>query len=251
LKPTKVTDEQPFLAHWAVRRLGTGRGLGNQPGRPRGRLITPSATAEAVDGGDRVSGWWALASGCAHAQWSLVGVPLAQPDGQPEDALVLIPADELTIQDTWFAAGMRATASNTVVGEDVFVPTHRCLSLAEAIEGDYPTPLRDEPLYRGACVPTLALFLAGPQLGLAQAALDLVIEKAPKCAIIHTNYHSRVGVPTVRLSVARAAALVDSAELHAFRAAAEIDEAAHHGSTRDYVSGEPFPRPPTLRSRQP
>lgn len=199
-------------------------------------VLTPSATAVPVAGGYRVTGRWGWASGSAHAQWSLVGIPLPGPDGRTDEGLALIPAHELTIEDTWFVAGMRGTASNTLVAEDVFVPAYRCMSQSRAIQGDYPTPLRDEPLYRSAFIPVLALILAGPQLGLAQAALDLVIEKAPKRSITYTCYESQVSAPTVQLAVARAAALVDSAQLHAYRAAAEIDEAAYHDVYPDYTA---------------
>lgn len=41
---------------------------------------------------------------------------------------ILIPTSELAIEDTWFAAGMAATASNTFVANEVSptTPTSRC-----------------------------------------------------------------------------------------------------------------------------
>jgi alkylation response protein AidB-like acyl-CoA dehydrogenase len=198
-------------------------------------VFTPSATATEVDGGYRVSGRWGWASGSAHSQWALVGIPLTNPDGSPRDqGLVLIPMDQLTVEDTWFVAGMKGTASNTLVAQDVFVPAHRYLSVVQAIQGNPATPFTEERLYRSAFIPVAALILAGPQLGLAQAALDLVIEKAPKRTITYTFYENQVSAPTVQLAVAKAASLVDSAHLHAYRAAAEIDEAAFHDVLPDY-----------------
>lgn len=189
-------------------------------------VLAPSATVTPVDGGYRVTGSWGWASGSAHAQWALVGVPLDDDQG-----MVLIPMSDLTIKDTWFVAGMRGTASNTLVADDVFVPAHRYLSVVRAINGE---AFAGEGLYRSAFVPVAALVLAGPQLGLAQAALDLVLEKAPKRTISYTFYDTQVGAPTVQLAVAKAASLIDSAHLHAYRAAAEIDEAAARGIYPDY-----------------
>ncbi len=208
---------------------------GEDAGNRVAGVLTPSAEATVVEGGYLVSGSWSWASGCLHAQWALVGIPVPAAPGRPADqGLVLIPMSELAVDDTWFVAGMRGTGSNTLVADEVFVPSHRYLSVPEAIEGDYPTPYQEEALYRSAFVPAAALILVGPQLGLAQAALDLVLEKAPRRAITYTSYETQVEAPTVQLAVARAASLVDTAHLHAYRTAAEIDDAAHRGAYPGY-----------------
>ncbi|WP_028927304.1 acyl-CoA dehydrogenase family protein [Pseudonocardia acaciae] len=208
---------------------------GERPNNKVAGVLTPSGTARPVDGGYLVSGRWSYASGSAHAQWAVVGAPIVGADGEHTDqGLVLIPAAELRIEDTWFVTGMRGTASNTLVGEDVFVPAHRYLSAVKAIHGEVATPFTEEPLYRAAFVPVSALVLAAPQLGLATAALEFVLEKAPKRPMSATFYETQTSAPTVQLAVARAASLIDSAHLHAYRAAAEIDEAAHHGVFPDY-----------------
>ncbi|GAA2950150.1 hypothetical protein ACFQZ0_01225 [Streptomyces erythrogriseus] len=49
-----------------------------------------------------------------------------------EQAMLLVPASELRIEDTWRTAGMRGTASNTLIGRDVFVPQHRMMSVRAA-----------------------------------------------------------------------------------------------------------------------
>jgi 3-hydroxy-9,10-secoandrosta-1,3,5(10)-triene-9,17-dione monooxygenase len=166
---------------------------GEHPNNRVAGVFTPSGTATEVDAGYRVSGRWGWASGSAHSQWALVGIPLTNQDGSPRDqGLVLIPMDQLTVEDTWFVAGMKGTASNTLVAQDVFVPAHRYLSVVQAIQGNPATPFTEERLYRSAFIPVAALILAGPQLGLAQAALDLVIEKVPKRTITYTFYENQV-----------------------------------------------------------
>ena len=198
-------------------------------------VVTPSGTAVSVDGGFRVSGRWAPASGCTHADWAVLGVVRPDAEGTPDAVgIVLAPMSELTMKDTWFVTGMRGTASNTLLGEDLFVPAHRFLSVPDGVEGRYATPFTDEALYRAPFVPAAALVLTGPQLGLAEAAVDLLAERAPKRALTMTSYTSQAEAPTVQFAAANAASLADSAQLHAYRAAADMDEAARAGVVPDY-----------------
>ncbi|MDQ0808532.1 3-hydroxy-9,10-secoandrosta-1,3,5(10)-triene-9,17-dione monooxygenase [Streptomyces sp. B3I7] len=189
-------------------------------------VVTPMGTAEVVEGGYRVSGRWSPASGCAHADWAILGVRRPDAEGTADGVgIVLVPMPELTVEDTWFVTGMRGTASNTLVGEDVFVPAHRFHSVPDAVEGRYATPFTDEALYRAPFVPVTALVLTGPQLGLATAAVDILLDRAPQRGLTLTSYSIQAEAPTIQLAAAHAASLADSAHLHAFRAAADIDEA--------------------------
>ena len=198
-------------------------------------VVTPTGTAHVVDGGYRVSGRWAPASGCAHADWAVLGVTRPDAEGTSDAVgIVLAPMSELAVEDTWFVTGMRGTASNTLVGEDLFVPAHRFHSVPDAVEGRYATPFTDEALYQAPFVPAAALVLTGPQLGLAAAAVDLLAERAPKRALTMTNYATQAEAPTVQIAAANAASLADSAQLHAYRAAADLDEAARAGVFPDY-----------------
>jgi len=207
------------------------------PGNRIAGVLAPSAEAATVDGGYRLTGSWGWASGCLHAQWAVVGLPVPDEHGEIVDqGLALVPMTDLSIEDTWYVAGMRGTGSNTLVARDVFVPQHRVISIPAAIQGRYATEHTDEVLYRSAFVPVAALVLAGPQLGLAQAALDLVIEKAPKRAVSYTFYDAQTDAPTFQLAVAKAASLVDAAHLFAYRAAADIDQAAVDGVYPDYAA---------------
>ena len=77
----------------------------------------------------------------------------------------IVPMSDVTIEDTWYTAGMRASGSNCIVGNEVFVPEHRLMDLMAAVRGEYPTEFKDEASYRAAFVPLAALILVGP-LGL-------------------------------------------------------------------------------------
>jgi 3-hydroxy-9,10-secoandrosta-1,3,5(10)-triene-9,17-dione monooxygenase len=200
-------------------------------------VLTPSLETRREDGGLVISGRWPWASGSLHATWGLVGALDKDAVGNvTEHVLALIPMSELTVEDTWFVAGMKATGSNTLVADELFVPDHRLLSVPKGIENEYPTEHKDEALYRSSFIPVLALILVGPQLGLARAARDLCIEKAPKRAISYTSFERQTDSVAFQLEVAKAAMKVDTAHLHAFRAAGDIDAAAARGDKLDYVT---------------
>mgnify|MGYP002620541335 FL=1 len=201
-------------------------------------VLAPAARVRAVDGGQVVSGSWGFASGSAHAQWAVLGIPVVDAAGaQVDQGLALIPMSELTVKDTWFVAGLRATASNTLVADEVFVPAHRILSVPKAVEGEYGTEHTGETLYRSAFVPVLALILVGPQIGMARAALDVVMETLTKRKpISYTFYEDSAAAPTTQLNLAEAVQLIDTAHLHAMRAAADIDEWASSAQYMDRLT---------------
>jgi alkylation response protein AidB-like acyl-CoA dehydrogenase len=198
-------------------------------------VLTPSSTARKVDGGWQVSGRWYFNSGSWWSTWAVLGVPLTDSDGAVVDqGLILVPAADLVIEDVWYVTGMRGTASNCLVATDVFVPGHRVMSVPAAIEGSYPTPFTDEPLFRSAFVPLLTLVLAGPQLGLGRAALDLVVDAAAKKPISYTFFETQAESTAFQLQMADAATKIDVAALLVDRAAADIDDAAARGEYLDY-----------------
>ncbi|MEU6444850.1 acyl-CoA dehydrogenase family protein [Streptomyces sp. NPDC047046] len=195
-------------------------------------VLAPTSTSRKVEGGWRVTGRWGFASGSLHAQWANLGIPLTDESGaQTDQGSALIPLTDLTIDDTWYVAGMRGTGSNTLVADDVFVPEHRVLSTTRGVVGDYPTEHKDEVLYRSAMVPVLALVLAGPQAGLAQAALEHVVASLGKGkGISYTFYEKAAEAPSTQIQLAEAAQLVDTARLHLLRAADDIDTWAASGT---------------------
>jgi alkylation response protein AidB-like acyl-CoA dehydrogenase len=200
-------------------------------------VLNPSADVQRVDGGYEVSGQWPWASGSWHADWALVGIVVPDEAGQPVDqALAFIPMSELSIKDTWFVAGMKGTGSNTIIADKVFVPEHRLHSVPQALQNEYATEHTDEALYRSSFIPVLTLILAGPQLGLGRAALRFVVDKAPKRGIAYTKFERQIDSTAFQLQIATAATLIDTAHLHAFRAAADIDTAAAAGEKLSYVS---------------
>ncbi|WP_103348882.1 acyl-CoA dehydrogenase family protein [Amycolatopsis sp. CA-128772] len=190
-------------------------------------VLAPTAETTKVDGGWRVTGRWYYNSGSWHADWAGLGVPLTDERGEVVDqGLVLIPRTDLGFEETWFVAGMRSSGSNCLIAEDVFVPEHRVMSVPPAIGGQYAVEEPEEDLYRAALVPVFTLVLAGPQLGLGRKALQIVQEKATRKAISYTSYVAQADSVGFQLQLAEAAMRIDTAHLHAHRAADDIDTAA-------------------------
>ena len=128
----------------------------------------------------------------------------------------------------WFVAGMKSSGSNCLIATDVFVPEHRVMLVPPAIEGTYATDCTEESPYRSALVPFLALILAGPQLGMGRKALEIVTAKAASKPISYTFYTAEADSVAFQLQVAQAAMMIDTAQLHAYRAADNIDNAARY-----------------------
>jgi 3-hydroxy-9,10-secoandrosta-1,3,5(10)-triene-9,17-dione monooxygenase len=187
--------------------------------------LAPHGTATSVDGGWRVTGRWPWASGSLHAEWAACGIMTPAGDhGLP--GLSLIPMSDVTIEDTWHMAGMQGTGSNTIVAKDVFVPAHRFLPYPDAFQGRYRTEHVDEVVYRVAFVPVTVLILIGSQLGIARAALDYVTANASARGVTHTMFTKQRESAGFQMLLAEAAMKVDTAFLHAFRAADDLDAAA-------------------------
>jgi len=199
-------------------------------------VLTPSCESVKVDGGFRVTGRWFYNSGSWHSSWAILGFPIVNADGEMIDqGLALIPFADLSIEETWFVAGMSSTGSNCLIAADVFVPEHRIMSGLQALGGQYPTGRADEALYRSAFIPVLALVLAGPQLGMGRKALELVTRKADAKPISYTFYAAQADSTAFQLQLAQAALMIDTAHLHAYRAADDIDRAAAAGAYPDLL----------------
>ena len=199
--------------------------------------LAPNGEAVPVEGGWRVTGRWPWASGSLHAQWAACGIHMKDARGEVVNfGLSLLPMGDVHIEDTWFMAGMKGTGSNTIVAKDVFVPEHRFLPYPQAFAGKYRTEYTDETVYRVAFVPITVLILAGSQLGVARAALDHVIAKAPTRGITHTTFQTQRDSAGFQMLVAEAAMKIDTAFLHALRAADDLDTAAAEGRQLDVTA---------------
>jgi 3-hydroxy-9,10-secoandrosta-1,3,5(10)-triene-9,17-dione monooxygenase len=208
-------------------------------GNPDARFIgvlAMTTPARPVEGGYIVSGKWPYASNCLHAHWAILAVPLPTGDGAMAPGLVLMPMRDLKIEDTWHVVGMRGTGSNTVTANAVFVPAHRVLPVEALASGQSPRSNKEELIYRESFMPTAIIAVAPPVLGLAQAALDLTLERvAGGKPIAYSFYDDLRKAPSMQLALAEAATLVETAMLHVRRWCDDISAAARAGEDLPFV----------------
>ena len=90
----------------------------------------PGAIAQVVDGGYRVTGKWAFASGGRHASWIGGHCNVRERDGTlrldqagaPLEVSMMMPRADVPLTDTWHVMGLRGTGSDTYGVSDYFVP---------------------------------------------------------------------------------------------------------------------------------
>jgi 3-hydroxy-9,10-secoandrosta-1,3,5(10)-triene-9,17-dione monooxygenase len=132
------------------------------------------ARAEPVDGGYRISGTWHFCSGVPYASHHMPLVPVA---GTGDSIVAAVPREQFEMLENWGdLIGLKGSGSNSVVIEDVFVPSHMTITLEEWLSmGVSSTPgyrLHGNPLYGGAFLAVAMGELNSVQVGNAQAAVD-------------------------------------------------------------------------------
>jgi indole-3-acetate monooxygenase len=134
--------------------------------------FNPSGSIAPVAGGYRVEGRWAFASGCEHADW-LYGNCIEMTDaGTPSLRGALFTPDDVTIEDTWYVSGLRGTGSHHFHVDACVLPAERTfLPLGD-------NPCIDDPIVRIPTVSLIAMAVASVATGIAQGALDDIVELA-------------------------------------------------------------------------
>jgi 3-hydroxy-9,10-secoandrosta-1,3,5(10)-triene-9,17-dione monooxygenase len=193
-----------------------------------------------VEGGYYVEeAQWPFVSGVPHADWCYFGFPVDDGNGGMEMAIMVVPQKELEILDDWHVMGLRGSGSNSARLKNVFVPEHRVSLDRLASKGHYMIePLREVPLYRTPFVPSLTLSIVAPALGLAQAAMDIHMERVKRAGIGNTFYTKMSEAPITHMQIAQAQLKIDSAELHLYRAVDKLDAfsvAGHTMNTEEIV----------------
>jgi len=198
-------------------------------------LGSPRSSIERVDGGVRVSGEWPYASGSQHCDWVAVRLTSGgSASERPVSNLVLLPAHEVEVKDTWHVAGMRGTGSGTVVIDEAFVPDERVLPLLPLLNREADQVVDTTHRYRNCLTGVFGLSLVGPLIGGADAALEYVQEKAPGRHIAASKFANYTESPAFQLDLAAAAVMLDTAKLNASRIGATLEEEADAGGNPDW-----------------
>ncbi|MEU3011197.1 3-hydroxy-9,10-secoandrosta-1,3,5(10)-triene-9,17-dione monooxygenase oxygenase subunit [Nocardia asteroides] len=172
----------------------------------------PMGAGQAVEGGYIVRGSWAWSSGSDHATWAVLGGPVIK-NGKPVDfGSFLIPRSDYRIDDVWNVVGLRGTGSNTVVVEDVFVPSHRFLSFRAMSEGRAPgLEQNTDAVYKmpwGTIHPTT---ISTPIVGMGYGAYEAHVEHQGKRVRAAFAGENAKDDPFAKVRVAEAASDIDAA----------------------------------------
>jgi alkylation response protein AidB-like acyl-CoA dehydrogenase len=183
-------------------------------GPPQGRAVESQ-------GGYRVTGRFAWASGVHQASWVVGGCFVfdgeqrkMSPHGGPVVVHILAPKSEARVLDTWQTGGMRGTGSTEFVLEDVFIPSAHAFSMFGGQR------FHDSPIFR---LPTsvFGFALTAVPLGIARntiAALQqLALAKKPP--------PPRLGLAEqgfTQYTVAKAEAMIEAARLTVRAAFSEL-----------------------------
>jgi indole-3-acetate monooxygenase len=123
--------------------------------------------ATPVDGGYCLTGRWPYNSGAPNADWIAAPAPIL--DG-PEMVMFFVRRSEVQIIDTWYVTGLRASGTQDLYVEDLFVPHAMTAGFSMP---DGPRAMRESPISR---LPFLSLFGVAQSppvcLGLARRAIE-------------------------------------------------------------------------------
>ena len=145
----------------------------NSPTTITGGVFAPMGKA-IVDGDDYVvSGRWQWGSGSANCSWLCGGSMVFEngelrtlPNGRPDARMMIFPAEEAELIDTWHVMGLKGTGSGDIAVENVRVPKGRSVSLVA------DKPVIDGALFKFPAFGLLSLGVAATALGNAKGALQ-------------------------------------------------------------------------------
>jgi indole-3-acetate monooxygenase len=172
--------------------------------------------AQRVEGGYRLTGRWGYNSGAPNADWIAAPAPIF--DGEtprmgpfgPEMVLFFVRPSDVQVIDTWYVTGLRASGTQDLYVEDVFVPEEMTGGFSMP---DGPRAVRDSAITR---LPFLSLFgiVQSPPvcLGLARRVIDEFKQIAvSKQDSFGTRLSEKV---QAQIALARAEALARSARTY-------------------------------------
>ena len=146
----------------------------------------PKVRAIECEGGYRVTGVWAFASGGRHATWLGAHCPIFKSDGSPRleangrqtERTMLVRDEEVAWTDIWNTVGLRGTASDQFALNDFFVRADH------SITREFDRECRENgPLYRMGNGTCYQIGFSGVACGIARASLDCFLDLARRKVI--------------------------------------------------------------------
>ena len=209
----------------------TAREIYSDPEMITGGVFAPMGKAE--DNGDHylVSGRWQWGSGSANCGWLCGGAMIFEDgelkrfgNGAPYHRMMIFPADEAELIDTWHVAGLKGTGSGDIAVQEIKVPKERSVSLIS------DKPQVDGALFVFPVFGLLSMGVCAVALGNADAALTDVKElvTTKKSAGASKSHAERT---TVQAAIARMTADLGAANAYLGEAIDECWLAAQSDGT--------------------
>ena len=184
----------------------------------------PRVKAIECEGGFKVTGVWAFASGCRHATWLGAHCPIYNADGSPKrgadgrqfERTMLVKSTDVEWTDIWHTVGLRATASDQFALNDFFVATDH------SITREFDKECREAgPLYKMSSGTCYQMGFAGVACGIAKGALDEFIDMARNKVPRGSKYALRDNA-VVQSNIAQAVINVRAARAYLLQSMADI-----------------------------
>ncbi|MFN4024457.1 MAG: acyl-CoA dehydrogenase family protein [Hyphomonas sp.] len=144
-----------------------------------GGVFAPMGKAVVEGDHYRVSGRWQWGSGSANCTWLCGSCTIWEngemkrlASGAPDTRMMVFPASDATLIDTWHVMGLKGTGSGDFEVRDLAVPAGRSVSLVT------DRPLEAGALYKFPAFGLLSLGVCAVALGNARGALDAFRELA-------------------------------------------------------------------------
>lgn len=177
-------------------------------------LSTPVGQAVSVEGGIRVTGRWKWATGIMHADWVLAITMLGGSDGPPQMRMVLFPAGEAQVIDTWHSDGLAGTGSHDASVDALFVPERYVLSDLGLMAGrGLASRIYPEPVWSTPMVGLASMISVVPALGAARCVLKAFQQRIAGRIQKGGDNTKQVDKPAAQIRLAQADLMISTAEL--------------------------------------
>ncbi len=192
--------------------------------------LASQGKATRVDDGWTLNGRWQFASGVDHGDWLMIGARADELPGSPTPMLhVIVPKDDVTVDDTWHTLGLRGTGSKDLVAESVFVPDYRSMPTKALFDGESEHGEGGKTYFnRVSVLVCLSIQLASAVVGMAEGALALYVERTSARREVYTGA-SKAENPGAQLRIAESRTELHLARILIQNAADRCDKVAETG----------------------
>lgn len=194
-----------------------------------GILIPVLGKAKSVQGGAMLSGRWPFVSGISVADWCILsGMMESENGGSPIESYFLLPAEQVTILDTWYSIGLQGSGSQDVEAKDLFIPAHMIITGKDLLGGEFAGRAANPgALFRPTVYMTFGILLASTVIGMADGMLARYLVESRKAIAIMSGkeigtfqaQQTKLGEATAALNAAQALVRADAREIQALAVA--------------------------------